>query len=126
MKHFINTDGNRPIRLRSYRTDQGKKKTIRKTEKINYAIKCDNTLYVPIWSMVILVAKKYGEMRFCIDYRKLNKLTNNDSFSLPRIENTLARLYGKNFFTTFDLASDSRQICLEELPKEKTSVNSRK
>ena len=70
---------------------------------------------------VILVVKKSGELRFCIDYRKLNSLTKKDSFPLPRIDSTLDRLYGKKFFTTLDLASGYWQIELEESSKEKTA-----
>ena len=70
---------------------------------------------------VILVEKKGGEQRFCLDYRKLNSLTKKDSFPLPRLDDTLNSLYGKKFFTTLDLASGYWQIELDESSKEKTA-----
>ena len=70
---------------------------------------------------VVLVEKKDGERRFCIDYRQLNHITNKDSYHLPRIDDTFDMLHGKKFFTTLDLASGYWQIELEESAKEKTA-----
>ena len=70
---------------------------------------------------VVLVEKKDGEQRFCIDYRKLNHITKKDSYPLPRIDDTFDMLHGKKFFTTLDLASGYWQIELEESAKEKTA-----
>ena len=70
---------------------------------------------------MVLVEKKSGELRFCIDYRKLNSITKKDSHPLPRIDDTFDKLHGKIFFTTLDLASGYWQIELEESAKEKTA-----
>jgi hypothetical protein len=48
----------------------------------------------PWSSPVVLVRKKNGELRFCVDYRKLNDVTKKDCFPLPRIEDTLDTLSG--------------------------------
>ncbi len=50
-----------------------------------------------------------------------HNLTHNKSFPLPRMDSTLDRLYGKTFFTTFDLASGYWQIELDDPSKEKTA-----
>ncbi len=74
---------------------------------------------------VILGEKRSGELRFCIDYRKLNSLTKKILFYpfslLPRIDSTLDRMYGKKCFTTLDLASGYWQIELDDPSKEKTA-----
>ncbi|KAE8963710.1 hypothetical protein PF007_g26785 [Phytophthora fragariae] len=54
---------------------------------------------------VVLVRKKDGEVRFCVDYRALNKVTKKDVYPLPRIDETLEALGGALLFTTLDLHS---------------------
>ena len=59
----------------------------------------------PWASPVVLVAKKDGTSRFCVDYRRLNLVTKMDTFPLPRIDDSLDLLANTAFFTTLDLAS---------------------
>ncbi|KAI9552561.1 Retrovirus-related Pol polyprotein from transposon 412 [Daphnia sinensis] len=121
IKHFIDTEGKGPIQLRPYRTGQGQKEELEKQIKEMLQANVIRHSTSPWAAPVILVVKKSGELRFCIDYRKLNNLTKKDSSPLPRIDSTLDRLNGKKFFTTLDLASGYWQIELEESSKEKTA-----
>ena len=60
-------------------------------------------------------------MRFCVDYRKLNKITKKDCYPLPRIDEILDLLHQKKYFSTLDLASGFWQIEIEPGDQEKTA-----
>ena len=64
----------------------------------------------PWASPIVLVRKKDGNMRFCVDYRKLNSITKLDVFPLPRIDNTLDLLAQNSLFSTLDFASGYWQV----------------
>lgn len=74
---------------------------------------------------VVLVRKKDGEVRFCIDYRALNSITKKDVYPLPRIDETLDALGGARFFTTLDLRAGYWQIKVAEEDKDKTAFTSK-
>ena len=64
----------------------------------------------PYASPVVLVRKKDSSLRFCIDYRQLNKRTIWDSYALPRIEETLNALHGAKYISCLDLKSGYWQV----------------
>ena len=77
----------------------------------------------PYAAPIVLVRKKSGGLRLCIDYRKINKITVKDAFPLPRIAESLDALEGANYFSTFDLAQGYHQILLKEEDREKTAFS---
>ena len=77
----------------------------------------------PFSSNVVLVRKKDGSLRFCIDFRKLNKRTVRDAYALPRIDETIDCLSGAKFFSRLDLRSAYHQCGIKESDKFKTAFN---
>ncbi|GMF30451.1 unnamed protein product [Phytophthora fragariaefolia] len=69
---------------------------------------------------VVLVRKKDGSVRFCVDYRALNSITHKDVYPLPRIEEKLESLGGARLFTTLELRSGYWQIRVAEEDRDKT------
>ncbi|XP_076659907.1 uncharacterized protein LOC143363195 [Halictus rubicundus] len=65
-------------------------------------------------SPIVLVKKKTGETRMCVDFRKLNKVTLRDNFPLPLIEDQLDLLGGKKYFTSLDLKDGFFHIKMDE------------
>lgn len=75
----------------------------------------------PYASPVLLVNKKNGQKRLCIDYRALNRKTLKDKYPLPRIEDRLDSLGGNSFFTSLDLTSGYYQVPVAEECKHLTA-----
>ena len=74
------------------------------------------------WSSpTVLVKKKDGTTRFCIDYRRLNQVTKVDAYPLPHIEDSLNTLGSARFFCSLDLASGYWQVEMDAADREKTA-----
>lgn len=71
--------------------------------------------------VVMVVQKKGGDIRLCVDYPQLNTKTRKDAYPLPRIEESLDALSGARWFSTLDLASGYKQVPMAERDKEKTA-----
>ena len=71
----------------------------------------------PYSSNVLLVRKKDGSVRFCIDFRKLNSRTVRDAYTLPRIDDTIDTLIGSKYFSKLDLRSGYWQVEIKEEDK---------
>ncbi|UYV66976.1 hypothetical protein LAZ67_4003508, partial [Cordylochernes scorpioides] len=121
VKHKINTGDHSPIKQRPYRVAPSERRLIQ--DEVNKMI--ENHIVKPSespWSSpVILVRKKDGTWRFCVDYRRLNKITKKDVYPLPRIDDALDSLAGSSYFSTMDLRSGYWQIEVDEKDREKTA-----
>ncbi len=74
---------------------------------------------------MVLGTKKDGTTRFCVDYRKLNNVTQKDAYPLPQIDDTLEALRDSRYFSTLDLYSGYWQVEMDEQDIDKTSFVTR-
>ena len=114
VKHHIQLDNYTPIKDRYHRIPPHQYEEVRKHLKEMLDIRAIRRSNSPWASPVVLVCKKDGSLRFCIDLRKLNARTVKDAYSLPRIEDALDSLNGACIFTSLDLKSGYWQVELDE------------
>ena len=75
----------------------------------------------PYVSQVVIMCKKTGEIRLCIDFQALNAVTVHDSFPLPQIEEALQAVKSAMWFTSIDLAQGYLQLAMDEADIHKTA-----
>nr|XP_037875440.1 uncharacterized protein LOC119630363 [Bombyx mori]XP_037875446.1 uncharacterized protein LOC119630363 [Bombyx mori] len=75
----------------------------------------------PFSSPIILVKKKNGKDRMCVDYRELNRNTLRDHYPLPIISDQIDQLAGGYYFSSFDMAAGFHQIPISKGSIEKTA-----
>ena len=121
IKHRIETGNNPPVRQPVRRISPHKREEASRLLKEMLDKKVIQPSSSPWASPIVLVPKKDGSVRFCIDYRKVNAITRRDAYPLPRIDDTLDTLAGAKWFSTLDMLSGYWQVELEEGDKEKTA-----
>lgn len=121
VKMEIHLKDDEPVVYRPYRlpfSERDKVRTMVSELLENGIIRPSTSNYA---SPIVLVKKKTGDIRLCVDYRSLNRKTVKENFPLPRIDDQLDDLAGYSFYTTLDLASGYYQIPIRECDRHKTS-----
>lgn len=117
----IQLNDEKPFTYRPYKMSRFEQETVGNMVKElleNNIIRDSDSDYC---SPVLLIKKKNGENRLCIDYRKLNYLTIKENYPLPRIDDQVDRLQGGIYFSSLDMRSGYYQVPLEEDSKRYTS-----
>jgi hypothetical protein len=120
-EHAIGTESAHPISCVPYRVSAPERRII--MEKIAEMLRQGiiRPSVSPWASPVVLVKKKSGDYRFCIDYRRLNAVTKRDVYPLPRMDDVFDRISGEKFFSSLDLMSGYWQVPAAEADRSKTA-----
>ena len=119
--HEIDTGRAKPFNFTPYRNAPKEREQIEVMTKEMLANKVCSPSNSPWASPVVLIPKKDGSTRFCVDYRRLNEITVRDVYPLPRIDDCLTALGGNEYFSLLDLVSGYWQIPMAEKDKAKTA-----
>ena len=120
-KHHINLSDPTPFKERHRRIPPAMVQSVREHLKEMLDLGVIRPSNSPFASNVVLVKKKDGTLRFCIDLRRLNNNTIKDSYALPRTKETFDALHGSCIFSTLNLKSSYWQVEIEENDKHKTA-----
>lgn len=121
IEHRIDTGDAIPIKQRYYRLSPEKKRII--SEQVDEMLNLDviEPCESPWSSPVLVVTKKDGNPRFCLDSRKLNSVTKKDAYNLPYITEILDNLKDAKFLSSIDLSKSFWQIPIRPSDREKTA-----
>lgn len=120
-EHRIDTGDHQAISVPPYRMSPKNKEILKKEidRMMEEGIieECESPWAAP----VVLVPKKTGDMRVCVDYRRLNSVTLPDAYPLPRMDDLLHNAKRTFFMTTIDLRAGYHQVSVRECDRDKTA-----
>lgn len=105
VKHRIITTDKMPVRKRAYRVPVPRQQFIVREiqELVSKNIICPSVS--PLASPFVIVPKKGGDLKLCVDYRGLNTKTHLDGYPMPQMQDILESLHEASIFSTLDLKS---------------------
>lgn len=120
-EHSIVTGSEGPIRLAPYRIPHAYREAVveelKEMEKSGIIEPSQSEWSAPI----VVVKKKDGNIRLCVDYRKLNSITPFDAYPMPRADELIDKIGQAKFITTLDLAKGYWQVPMKEEDRAKTA-----
>ena len=119
--HDIITEPRLKVRLRPYRIPEARREAIREEVRTMLRMDVIEESQSSWSSPIVIVPKPDGTIRFCNDFRKLNKLSKFDAYPMPRVDEMLERLGPAHFISTLDLTRGYWQVPLTHRAKEKTA-----
>jgi len=120
-EHSIPTGLSTPVRQVPYRLPYARREWVKKEIEAMFQ---DGVIESSIsdWaSPIVLIEKKDGGIRFCVDYRKLNSVTQGDAYPMPRVDELLDQLGNSQYLTTLDLARGYWQVPVKLEDRHKTA-----
>ena len=119
--HKIDTDDYAPVNQMPYRLSSSDRENVQSQIETMLKQGIVRDSRSPWASPVILVDKKDGSKRLCVNYRKVHELTKKDRYPIPRVDDSLNLLAGNQYFTSLDLQSDFWQLSVAPEDIEKTA-----
>ncbi|KAL1254314.1 hypothetical protein QQF64_016543 [Cirrhinus molitorella] len=121
VQHHIDTGHAAPIRLRPHRLPLAKRQAAEELIRDMAANGIIEPSDSPWAAPIVMVRKKQGGWRPCVDFRRLNAVTRKDSYPLPRIDDALDYVAGSGWFSSLDLRSGYWQVELAPEVRPKTA-----
>ena len=121
VQHDIRTGDAVPIRFPTYRLAQHSQEVLREEIRTLLDQEIIRPSTSPWAAPIVLVKKKDCTQRMCVDYRKLNKVTINDPYPLPNIDDLIANIGSSKFLITLDLTKGYYQVPVNPQHREKTA-----
>ena len=125
VEHRIDTGNHRPVRQPLHRQPFEHLKVIDQQVDEMKKHGIIEQAASPWAANIVLVRKKDGALRFCVDYRRLNTITYKDSYPLPLIDNCLNALAGSSWFSVLDLRAGYHNIPIAKEDRDKTAFVTR-
>ena len=121
--HRIELEDNTPFKDRSRPIPPGSFDEVRKhiAELLSAGVIQESKS--PFSSNMVLVRKKDGSLRLCVDYRRLNAKTIKDAYNIPRVDTLIDSIQGARFFASVDMFAGYHQMEVADEHKERTAFS---